>query len=123
MAIPWMLDRAGAFALFTLPERIDNILGLHSGGSIIAEATGNRIHNMSSMAAAGLEAAQRTAAPTQGHAPEARGGFFSYAGLQHVRSFGGVFTYLTSKWAFACLTLVSFLQGRSHPIVGLVLID
>lgn len=107
MAIPWMLDRAGAFSLFNLPERIDNILGLLDGGNIIAEATGNRTLNMSSHAMAGLASAQRTAAPIQGHIAEAAGGFFSFASLQHFRSFGGVFTYMTSKWAFACITLVS----------------
>lgn len=107
MAIPWMLDRAGAFNLFNLPERIDNILGLLEGGSSIAETTGNKTLNMSSHAMSGLVSAQRTAAPTQGHTAETVGGFFSFASLQHFRSFGGVFTYMTSKWAFACLTLVS----------------
>jgi len=107
MAIPWMLDRAGAFNLFHLPERIDNILGLREGGSIIAEATGNKTLNMSSHAISGLASAQRTAAPIQGHTAGTTGGFFSYAGFQHFRTFGGVFTYMTSKWAFACLTLVS----------------
>ncbi len=113
MAIPWMLDRAGAFNLFNLPERIDNILGLHDGGSIIAEATGNKTLNMSSHAITGLASAQRTAAPIQGHTAETTGGFFSFAGLQHFRSFGGVFTYMTSKWAFACLTLVNPRQTTS----------
>lgn len=107
MAIPWMLDRAGAFNLLNLPERIDNILGLLDGGSSIAEATGNKTFNMSSHAITGLASAQRTAAPIQGHTAEIAGGFFSFASLQHFRSFGGVFTYMTSKWAFACLTLVS----------------
>ena len=107
MAIPWMLDRAGAFGLFNLPERIDGIFGSHFDGSIIAEATGNKTYNLSSTSVAGLGGVQGTVAPLQEHAAEATGGFFSYASLQHVRSFGGIFTYLTSKWAFACLTLVS----------------
>ena len=107
MAIPWMLDRAGAFGLFNIPERIDGIFGSHFDGSIIAEATGNKTYNLSSTAVAGLGGVQKTAAPLQEHAAEATGGFFSYESLQHVRSFGGIFTYFTSKWAFACLTLVS----------------
>ena len=106
MAIPWMLNRAGAFGLFNLPERIDGILGLQSGGSIIAEATGNRTLNTTSTVLSTLEAAQGSAAPIQENVTEGIRGFFSYASLQHVRSFGGIFTYLTSKWAFACLTLV-----------------
>ena len=107
MAIPWMLDRAGAFGVFKLPERIDGIFGSHFDGSIIAEATGNKTYNLSSTTVAGLGGVQETAAPLQEHAAGATGRFFSYASLQHVRSFGGIFTYLTSKWAFACLTLVS----------------
>ncbi len=107
VAIPWMLDRAGAFNLFNLSERIDSILGLLDGGSVIAEATGNKTLNVSSHAMTGLAYTQRTAAPIPGHTAETAGGFFSFASLQHFRSFGGVFTYMTSKWAFACLTLVS----------------
>lgn len=115
MAIPWMLNHTGAFSLFNLPERIDNLLGLRDGGSIIAEATGNKTLNISSHAISGLGAAQRTAAPTQGLAADTSGSLFSYAGLQHFRSFGGVFTYMTSKWAFACLMLVGPRQIASTP--------
>lgn len=109
MAIPWMLNRAGAgaFSLFGLPERIDGMLGSFYGGTIIAAATGNRTLNLSSTAVTGLGTIQGTTTPVQEGAAGSTRSFLSYASLQHARSFGGVFTYLTSKWAFACLTLVS----------------
>ena len=110
MAIPRMISRAGAFAFFTVPERIDSMLGLQNGGSIIAEATGNTSHNLSSAAASGFRLAQGTPLATGGQAAAGQAGeegFFSFWTFQQVRSFGGVFTYLTSKWALACVTLVS----------------
>ena len=30
--------------------------------------------------------------------------------LQHLKNFGGILTYMTSKWALACLVLVRFLD-------------
>lgn len=30
--------------------------------------------------------------------------------LQHLKNFGGILTYMTSKWALACLTLVRLLD-------------
>ena len=94
-----MLSRAGVFAFFTVPERIDSFLGLQNGGSAIAEATGNKSHNLSSPAHSVMRE-QSTATDT------AEGGFLSYVVFQHLRSFGGIFNYLLSKWAVACLVLV-----------------
>lgn len=113
MAIPWMLSRAGVFAFFTVPERIDSFLGLQNGGSAIAEATGNRSHNLSSPAASVINTVQGTAQASAGQAAAidaAEGGFFSYVVFQHLRSFGGIFNYLLSKWAFACLVLAIVLN-------------
>lgn len=107
MALPWVLNRAGTFNLFILPERIDSIFGFHNGGSMIAKATGNKSLNVSSTATPGLSAMLGTATAVQETNMGMTGGLLSYLGQQHVRSFGGVFTYLTSKWAFACVTLVS----------------
>jgi len=111
MAFPRLLVRAGSFAI-SVPERIDNIFGLRNGGSLIAEATGNGSQNTISAALSGdaAQASQRVAAaaPGGGTAAATEGvPSFSSLTFQQVRNFGGIFTYITSKWALACFTLVS----------------
>lgn len=110
MAFPRLLVRAGSFAV-SVPERIDNIFGLRNGGSMIAEATGNGSQNIISAALSGdaAQASQRAAAAPGGGTAAATEGVPSFSSLtfQQVRNFGGIFTYITSKWALACFTLVS----------------
>ena len=117
LALPRMIARAGSFAFVTVPERVDNFLGLRHGGSVIAEATGERAQNMPPAVLSGLGSAHRTAAATAteaGVAEGASGGTLSRAlSFQQVRNFGGVFTYMTSKWALACFTLVLYTPSLS----------
>ncbi|KAL9022508.1 MAG: hypothetical protein Q9185_000415 [Variospora sp. 1 TL-2023] len=102
----------------------DSWAWLQSGGSIIADATGERMPGIEttvqqSMAA---HAAQASAAAANPVIEAASADTFRHAfTLQHVRNFGGIFTYLTSKWALACFTLAIVLNrtkiytsGRRH---------
>ncbi len=109
MAFPRMMARAGSFAFITVPERIDSMLGFRNGGSMIAEATGNGTWNMVSEALSS-GSVSGIAVPTPSGTAEtteslSRG--FNSMSIAHVRNFGGIFTYMTSKWALACFTLVS----------------
>lgn len=110
MAIPRMMARAGSFAF-------DGMLAFRPGGSAIAEATGNRTWNMVSEALSS-DAVASTAVPMASGlataAGEAASGNLGAFGFVHVRNFGGIFTYMTSKWALACFTLVS-LQYVMRP--------
>ena len=110
MAFPRMMARAGSFAFVTVPERIDSMLGFRSGGSVIAEVTGNKTWSMVSAAMSSGSSAD-SAAPTASGATVVSEGVprgFGPLGLLQIRNFGGIFTYMTSKWALACFTLVSF---------------
>lgn len=108
------LRRAGSFAFVTVPERLDSIMGLRGGGSMIAEATGNGSMKMisttfssdSSPGAAlpSAAGAAATEAPPQG---------LSSFSFYQVRNFGGIFAYMTSKWALACFTLVGLHHVRA----------
>jgi len=111
LAFPRMMARAGSFAF-------DSMLGFRNGGSMIAEATGNRTWNMVSDALSSGSVAS-TAAPMVSGAVAAaaegsQGGLGAF-GFVQVRNFGGIFTYMTSKWAIACFTLVS-LQHVMWPM-------
>lgn len=112
LAVPRMIARAGSFAFITVPERMDNLLGLRNSGSVIAEATGGRTPNTSRAALSGLGSVRGTAAVTAAEARVAEGtsgGMLSHTlSFHQVRNFGGVFTYVTSKWALACFTLVLY---------------
>ena len=121
MAFPRMLARAGSFGFITVPERIENIFGLKDGPSIIAAATGNGTHYVVSKALSGtgsqaiqsLGARADTGGPAAA-ATEGASNNFNSISLQQVRNFGGIFAYMTSRWALCCFTLVS-LQFVMHP--------
>lgn len=120
LAVPRMIARAGSFAFVTVPERMDSLLGLRHSGSVIAEATGGRAQNISRAALSGLGSAQGTAAATAAEAGIAEGtsgGMLSHTlSFQQIRNFGGVFTYMTSKWALGCFTLVIHTYPTLHPL-------
>ena len=114
LAVPRMIARVGSFAFVTVPERVDSLLGLRHRGSVVAEATGGRIQKIPPAALSGLGSAQGTAAAIGVEAvamEEATDGTFRHTlSFQQVRNFGGVFTYMTSKWAFLCFTLAIVLN-------------
>ena len=111
MVLPRIIIRAGSFTFITVPEQLDNIFGLRAGGRVIAEATREGAHNMAS-------AALSSAALVQGNAGENVGAIATETireqastlrdsfSFQQIRNFGGVFSYITSKWALGCFTIV-----------------
>ena len=114
-SIPSFLANAASFAFVTVPERIDNIL--HGGGSIIAQATGNGSKDILSAAlshaGAAAQASSTAATSSAGEVTAAEHGdpgSLESRTFQQIRSFGGVFMYMTSKWALACFLLVSLLS-------------
>ena len=123
LALPSFLANAASFAFITVPERIDSML--HGGGSQIAEATGNSSKNIISAAlsygGAAVQASRTAATSVANEAMAEEQGDPSSLGFltfQQVRNFGGVFMYMTSKWALCCFILVSLHRAtcryRSH---------
>ncbi len=110
LAIPRMVTQAGSLALNNIPG-LDALLRGGSNGSVIAEATGHTVESTASVALPDISSIQQTAAAfaaTTAEARQSETGFFSQPfTFQQLRSLGGIFTYLTSKWALTCFLLVS----------------
>ena len=113
-AVPRAITRVGSYALVSIPERIDNLFKLRGGGTVIAEATGNGARNASSSSApvSWMDATKGATAAIAGGAAAAQDAPQSPVGgqpwrFQQLRNFGGVFSYMFSKWALACFSLVS----------------
>ena len=111
LAAPRLAQRAGSFALFTVNERIDNFFGkLRSEGTFIAEATMAELLNASGTITSpetlgsASTPAQASANATIASAPVTASKSFTF---DSVRNLGGMFAYLTSKWALAVFAIVS----------------
>ncbi|MCJ1468787.1 hypothetical protein MMC07_007417 [Pseudocyphellaria aurata] len=117
MAVPRTIARVGSFVFFTVPERIDGLLGLRNGGSVIAEATAERVNKTVLTTLSGLSSAQSVATPSAESVTATEGtqggGLSNAFSFQQVRNFGGVFTYMTSRWALSCFTLAIVLNRTS----------
>ena len=105
-AIPRLASRVGSFWLVDIPEHVDHIFGAALRGSIIAEATagGPLTNEAVAAASASLQNAGVPAAPLAGGNVE--NVFVSSWGFQNIRGIGGMFSYLTSKWALWCFMMV-----------------
>ncbi|KAI9874904.1 MAG: hypothetical protein M1830_009140 [Pleopsidium flavum] len=113
LAVPRMLLRAGSFAFVTVPEHIDNMVARGFAGTVIASATGGEAQQAVAAAVSGAGLAQGTAAATVATAGAERahaGGLSQAFAFQNIRNFGGVFSYLTSKWALGCFTVAIVLN-------------
>ncbi|KAI9829849.1 MAG: hypothetical protein M1819_005947 [Sarea resinae] len=111
MVVPRMVRRVGSFAFFDVPDQIDSMLGRGFGGSVIAEATGHVVEGGAAAAAPALT--QGAAAAALGDATNAAVASPEMAqafGFQNIRNFGGIFSYLTSKWALGCITMAIILN-------------
>ncbi|KAL9078432.1 MAG: hypothetical protein Q9157_002660 [Trypethelium eluteriae] len=125
LAAPRLAQRAGSFALFTVPERIDNFFGkLRSEGPFIAEATMAELLNASGTITSPETLGKASSSPqpsanaTVASKPVTASNPFSF---DSVRNLGGMFTYMTSKWALAvfaisikCQTSPDFALLRYH---------
>ncbi|KAL9088892.1 MAG: hypothetical protein Q9165_005949 [Trypethelium subeluteriae] len=114
LAAPRLAQRAGSFALFTVPERIDNFFGkLRSEGPFIAEATMAELLNASGTITSPETLGKASSSPqpsanaTIASRPVAASHPFSF---DSVRNLGGMFTYMTSKWALAVFAIAIILN-------------
>ncbi|KAF2755423.1 hypothetical protein EJ05DRAFT_512938 [Pseudovirgaria hyperparasitica] len=103
LAVPRLAQRAGEFALIYLPEQLDAIIGkARSGGSMIADPTAPDTNHSAIMTSLGQfvqnSIASATASPTTSGTTLDTASPFS---MTSIRSFGGIFSYLMSKWALA----------------------
>lgn len=116
LALPRLISRAGAFAFYNVPDRVDHLFGLRHEGSVIAEATAQKTQDIASAVRANvsttlnttLEGAEATSLPMAA----SRSGILSYLSFK-IQTFGGMFAYLTSKWAILCFTLALILNRTS----------
>ena len=109
MAFPRMMARAGSFAFVTVPERIDSIFGTNYGGSMTMNTTANKTWDVVSTVISSNPALD-SSSPTMSGLAAASGDIphgFGPLSLLQFRNLGGIFAYLTSKWALSCFTLVS----------------
>lgn len=115
LVFPRLAQRAGSFALYHMPEAVDNIAGkIFNGGSIIADATSQQTVNstitntsrnfVQSTGAVTLDAALREAFSQGGDDPGSSFFGMIVQGLGRLKSIGGMFSYLTSRWALATFT-------------------
>lgn len=93
LVVPRIVLRAGTFALVTIPERIDSIVLRDMAGTVIAGAAGG-------------EDAQPV---IDAAASEPSGTALATLAV------GGVFSYLTSKWALTCFTVVCNILPAMQP--------
>ena len=116
LVVPRLAQRAGSYALVHMPEAMDNIAGkIFNGGSMIADATGqtanstitNTSNAFAQSTAAAVQAAFREAFREAGDDTASSSVFgMMLQGLARLKNFGGIFSYLTSRWALATFTAV-----------------
>lgn len=128
-AIPQAATAARQLVMNPL-EQLDGILGkVMNSGTIIAEATGSGAPNVtnnitsaagrfiqSSAAAVPAAAASAAAAATSGDAVEGADSLFNLDYIWNLGKIGGIFSYITSRWALATFTVVCvfFASRRVH---------
>jgi len=119
LVFPRLAQRAGSFA-FSMPEAMDSIAGkIWNGGSVIADVTGQQTVNSTitntSAALAESTSAVADAAFTQAWREGGDEATSSLVGLAmsaigKLKNFGGIFSYLTSRWALATFTVAIVLN-------------
>ncbi|KAL8940076.1 MAG: hypothetical protein Q9216_003015 [Gyalolechia sp. 2 TL-2023] len=89
----------------------DGLEWLRTGGSVVANVTGGTAAEtvvQEAMSTQGVAASATAGSPAmETTAANALRQAFTF---QHVRNFGGIFTYMTSKWALACFALAIVLN-------------
>lgn len=115
LAVPRLAQRAGSYALFHMPDALDSVAGkIFNGGSMIADATGQDTvnstitntsnHFAQNTASSVLDAAFREAFKEADNETTPSVFGMMLQGFAKVKNFGGVFSYLTSRWALATFT-------------------
>jgi hypothetical protein len=119
MMLPRMASRGAALLTENIPAAFEHLIGGPLTGRIVASATGSEQGGgaLSAAAAAAGATAAGTVHETAAMAGEALldtgngpADFVHSFNMQQLRTFGGVFTYITSKWALGCLTAAIILN-------------
>ncbi|TVY62846.1 hypothetical protein LSUE1_G008171 [Lachnellula suecica] len=110
LAGPRMFMKLGSF--LAVPEAVDNIFGVRMGQRFIPEATlaGAGIVEASTTAAATAREIAQTATEILVDADERAVGIASRFSMESARSFGNVFSYMTSRWAILCIVMAIVLN-------------
>jgi len=110
-AVPRLARKASNFALFYLPDQLDNFFSMaRNSGSVIADATTTTTtHNLTTMTATIPILQVPSAAPTALSSLDDQG-FLSFVtsafSLQRLSNFDSVFSYLASRWAISTFFIV-----------------
>lgn len=108
MVVPRMAARAGSFVTAGIPEAFENLFGGGITGRAIAEATAERAAEFASIVAA--EASITDAAGIPLETTGSNGSVIQALAFQQLRTFGGIFSYITSKWALGCFAAAIILN-------------
>ncbi|CAF9911629.1 MAG: hypothetical protein GOMPHAMPRED_007475 [Gomphillus americanus] len=100
MVMPRMAARAGAFVTAGIPEAFENMFGGGITGRAIAEATAARAENITSTVI--TELSTNSSAALSLETGSASTSVIQALAFQQLRTFGGIFSYITSKWALGC---------------------
>ena len=110
-AVPRLAQRAGSFALFYLPDQLDEMFSIvRSPGSSIADATAaTSTHNLTTMTSTASFLQVPMATGVAVSATDGQG-FFSFLksafSLQRLSNLDSVFSYLASRWAVSTFFIV-----------------
>lgn len=105
LAGPRIFKKLGSF--LAVPDAVDNIFGVRMGQRFIPDATGNG--NFAEAVTTSAAIAQ-TATEILVEVDEQAVGIASRFSLESARSFGNVFSYMTSRWAILCVVMAIVLN-------------
>ena len=117
LVVPRLAQRAGAYAFYYMPDGFDGLFAmLRDSGSHIAEATtAERINatitNATAMFATQAQDAASTAATAISDTLEEKSALSMI--LDNLKTFGGIFSYMSSKWAMTTI-LTAVLLNRTQ---------
>lgn len=110
LLVPRLVYKAGHLALSTVPEQL-GILGRDMAQTGISEgsmrdAVNGAVAGPGATIGQGIEGSVAEATVMAQDAVQADGDASSFV-ISNVRNLGSILSYITSKWSFSCLTVVS----------------
>ena len=115
LVAPRLAARAGSFVTEGIPEAFENMFGGGITGRAIAEATEKAGYTAATVnittAAAGAAAAAENLPIETGSASTSY--ILQALTFHQIRTFGGIFSYMTSKWALGCFAAAIILNRTS----------
>ncbi|KAI9893796.1 MAG: hypothetical protein M1814_006013 [Vezdaea aestivalis] len=112
MALPRLAHRMGSYWFSNMQEIVEDTIGVAMRRRDIPLAT-SRGGAAAQVAAGILSEAQAAAGAANGGPQGGASRFVTTLSFQNVRGFGGMFAYLTSRWALWCV-LMAVVLNRTH---------